>query len=143
MKGMSSMKGLVARVLMSTVVVFAFLAMAPVARASFIGDAASLNPQGDVPMLPDPVQLVIGAAVTFLVVNGLKDFSNFVGRDLSGWGTIVAAGITAIVVFSINTLLQVAVTIDPSLVPRVNAFLQILVILLGAMGFKRTLSTAR
>ncbi len=80
---------------------------------------------------------MIGAAVTFLVVNGLKDFSNFVGQDLSGWGTVIAAGFTAIVIFSIDTLLQVAVTIDPSLVPKVNAFLQILVILFGAMGFKR------
>ncbi len=100
-------------------------------------------PPTDAPVLPDPLQLVIGAAITFLVVNGLKDFSNFVGQDLSGWGTVIAAGVTAIVVFAINTLLQVAVTIDPALVPRVDAVFQILVILLGAMGFKRTLSAAR
>ncbi len=116
--------------------------------AAFAAPAGNLVPGGsppsaDLPELPDPIQLVIGAAITFLVVNGLKDFSSFVGQDLSGWSTVVAAGITAVVVFAINTLLQVAVTIDPSLVPKLNAFFQILVILLGAMGFKRTLSTAR
>ncbi len=129
MKGVSIVPALLILVLL--------LLPAHIALAAPPTGGEQISQSAELPVLPDPVELVIGAAITFLVVNGLKDFSNFVGQDLSGWGTVIAAGATAIVVFSINTMLQVAVTIDPSLAPKVTAFFQILVILLGAMGFKR------
>ncbi len=99
--------------------------------------AASPPAQTEAPVLPDAVQLVIAAAVTFLVVGGLKDFLQFTGHDLTGWGTVIAAAITATIIFAINMAIQVAVAIDPSLVPKITAFFEVLVILLGAMGFKR------
>jgi hypothetical protein len=108
------------------------LALVPM-QVAWAADAAG----SEAPVLPDAVQLVIGAAVTFLVVAGLKDFLQFTGHDLTGWGTVIAAAATATIIFAINMAIQVAVTIDPSLVPKINAFFQILVILLGAMGFKR------
>ncbi len=85
-------------------------------------------------MLPDILNLVIGSFVTFLVVAGLKDFGTFIGRDLSGWGTLIAAAVTAIVIFTINTLLAVVVQIDPSMQRWIDLVLQFLVMLLGAMG---------
>lgn len=110
-----------------------------VPQAALTSAAGSAAPpqQTEAPVVPDAVQLVIGAAVTFLVVAGLKDFMQFTGHDLTGWGTVIAAAVTATIVFAINTAIQVAVTIDPSLAPKINALFEIFVIVLGAMGFKR------
>lgn len=88
-------------------------------------------------MLPQIVDVAIGALITYLVVNGLKAMSEYFERDLTGNVTLVAAAITAIVVFAINTLLSLVVQIDPSTQSRIDALIQIIVIILGAMGAKR------
>lgn len=89
------------------------------------------------PTVPTELQLVISAVVTFLVVGGLKELFELTGHDLSDWGTVIAAGISAVVVFAVNTGIGVAVQIDPSLEPKIEALFQIVVILIGAMGAKR------
>ncbi len=129
------MKTSLVRFAVLLIVLVLALVLLPV-QAAFAADAAQ-TAGSEAPVLPDAVQLVIGAAVTFLVVAGLKDFLQFTGHDLTGWGTVIAAAVTATIIFAINMAIQVAVTIDPSLVPKINAFFQILVVLLGAMGFKR------
>ncbi len=85
-------------------------------------------------MLPDQISLAIGMLVTFLVVAGLKDFGRFIGRDLSGWGTVIAGAATVIVVFTINTVLATIVQLDPNAIRVIDLVLQLIVLLLGAMG---------
>lgn len=84
--------------------------------------------------LPNELQVLIGIVVLFLVVNGLKGISELLGRDLSGWGTIIAGIITATVIFFINQILAV---VPVSAQPIVQAILNLLVLLLGGIGLKR------
>ncbi len=97
-----------------------------------------IQSQGVNGMLPDIVQLALGALVTYLVVNGLKEVSQWTGRDLGGSAAVIAAAATAIVVFSINTILSTVVQLNPQLVGQIDGILQVLAVLLGAIGFKRT-----
>ncbi len=94
--------------------------------------------QGVESMLPGIVTLAIGALVTYLVTNGLKEVSQWTGRDLSGNAAVITAAVTAIIVFGINTILSTVLQINPALQGQIDGVLQILVILLGAIGFKRT-----
>lgn len=88
--------------------------------------------------IPDPINALIAGLVLFLVVNGLKALSELLGRDLSGWGTIVAAGLTLIVSFNLSVILGVISSIGgPQAASFITGLLQALVILLGGMGVKR------
>ncbi len=124
------MKGFIARVLLVTLIVLVLLALAVPALA------AGPSPQA-APTLPDVLKVAISLAILFLVVNGLKELSNLIGRDLSGSSAAIAAALTAVVLFAIDTFLELAVTINPGLVPWISAVFQVLVTLLGAMGVKR------
>lgn len=84
--------------------------------------------------LPNELQALVGIVVLFLVVNGLKGLSELLGRDLTGWGTIIAGIIAATVIFFINQILAV---VPAAQQPIVEAFLNFLVLLLGAVGLKR------
>lgn len=84
--------------------------------------------------LPNELQALIGALVVWLVVNGLKALSEMLGRDLNGWATVVAAILTATVVFFIN---QILAQVPASQQPILQAFFSLLILLLGSMGIKR------
>src|SRR5512143_3985136 len=75
--------------------------------AMLIGQRVGITTtQGAAEMLPEVVQLAIGALVTYLVVNGLKEVSEWTGRDLSGNTAVIAVAVTGIVVFTVNTILS-------------------------------------
>lgn len=84
--------------------------------------------------LPNELQVLIGMVVFFLVVNGLKALSELLGRDLTGWGTIIVGILTATVIFFFN---QILAAVPASSQPIVQAILNLLVLLLGGMGIKR------
>ncbi len=109
-----------------------------VAVGWFASVANQIQSQGVESMLPGIVTLAIGALVTYLVTNGLKEVSQWTGRDLSGNAAVITAAVTAIIVFGINTILSTVLQINPALQGQIDGVLQILVILLGAIGFKRT-----
>lgn len=90
------------------------------------------------PTTPDVIQLAISIVMTWVVVNGLKALAENFHIDLNGWATVIALTVTGIVVFSLNSILALMVTINPDLGPKIQAVFEILVILLGAKGLKRT-----
>jgi hypothetical protein len=84
--------------------------------------------------LPNELVMLVNLVVLYLIVNGLKALSELLGKDLSGWGTILAGAIAATVVFFANQLLALA---PADAQPIINAIFQLIVILLGAIGVKR------
>ncbi len=86
-------------------------------------------------MLPNELQVIIGAVVLWLCVNGLKGFSELLGKDLSGWATVVAAIVTATAIFFFNQILAVVPAGQAQ--QFVAAALNLLVLLLGGLGIKR------
>ncbi len=60
-----------------------------------------------------------------------------VGRDLSGNATVIAVCITGIVVFGINSILALIVQLNPSAISQIDGILQVLAVILSAIGFKR------
>lgn len=84
--------------------------------------------------LPNELIVVINAIVLFLVVNGLKALSELIGKDLSGWGTVVAGVLAATFVFFLNQILALVPAGQQALIA---AIFNVLILLLGAMGLKR------
>ena len=92
------------------------------------------------------ITAVVGAAVTWLVVEGVKDFVAFLGRvfkvDLSdkaaaistALAVVVSGAAVAMVLGVINALLSF---VPPDAVPVVDAVLKLLILLLGGMGIHR------
>ena len=56
--------------------------------------------------LPVEVQLLISSVVAFLVTQGIKSFSKFIGKDISGITSIVTAALVSIVIVFSNALLD-------------------------------------
>ena len=84
--------------------------------------------------LPHALETLIGLVVLFLVVNGLKALSELVGKDLSGWTTIVVGIIVATIIFFLNQVLALA---PVEAQPIIAAIFNVIVLLLGSMGIKR------
>lgn len=86
-------------------------------------------------MLPDPLKALLTTIILALVIEGLKALSTALGRDLSKNATVIASVITAIILFSFDAIVKV---LPPDAQSAVSAFLQFLVLLLGAGGVWRT-----
>lgn len=86
-------------------------------------------------VLPDPISTIIGVVVLALVTEGLKALLAVFGVDLTGKGTVIAAAITTIIIFSINTIVA-ALPVDAQ--SLVAGLYQFLLVLLGAGGLWRT-----
>lgn len=84
--------------------------------------------------LPPELEALIFAGVVFLVTEGLKVVSGWLGFDLSGAGAAIAAGLVAAVVALLNGLLG---AIPPQFADIANAVLSLIIILLGAFGIHR------
>jgi hypothetical protein len=77
---------------------------------------------------------VLTVAILFVVVEGLKEVSNLLGKDLTGFAT----AITAALVGAVLTSLQWLVTLIPeAYAPAISGFFAFLVVLLGAYGVRR------
>ena len=77
---------------------------------------------------------VLNVVILFVVVEGLKEVSNLLGKDLTGYATAITAAFVAAIISSINWL----VTLIPvEYTPAVNGFFAFLVVLLGAYGIRR------
>lgn len=87
-------------------------------------------------MLPQVVQVAIGAAVTFLVVLGLQWLSTRMGHpEWSTQATVIALALTSVVIFGINTILALIVQLDPNAQKTIDLVLMILAAILSSMGF--------
>lgn len=86
--------------------------------------------------LPNEVQVLIAAGVAYLVTQGLKSLSEFLGFDLSGIGAMITASLVSVVVVFANALL---VAVPPEAQASVAAVFGLLVALLGAFGLHKTL----
>lgn len=84
--------------------------------------------------LPAELQTIVGALVLWLVVNGLKSASEWFGRDLNGWATVIVTVVTATVIFFLN---QILAQVPASAQPLVSTILQLLVLLFAGVGIKR------
>ena len=85
--------------------------------------------------LPVEIQLLVSAAIAFLVTQGLKSLSNLIGFDLTGASAVVTASVVgSIVVFS-NAWLG---TVPAELLPAVEAGFAFVLALLSAFGIHRT-----
>jgi hypothetical protein len=121
--------------LISLAIVLAFV-FAPVALAAD-------TPPAPPPVIPDLVVYAIGLGVVWAIVNGLKALSERLGADLTPGASGVALIVTAIIVVQANNIIAWLVAANPSLGPPIAGILGFLVIVLGAMGLKRTEVKAR
>lgn len=78
------------------------------------------------------VENLILIVVTFLVTAGIKSLSATLGRDLSGVGAALTAGLVGLVVTLFNTLVVPA--IPASALSVVEPAAGLLIVILGAFG---------
>ena len=90
--------------------------------------------------IPFELQVLIAAAVTYLVTEGEKVVGGWFGKDLGGVFAGFAAAITGAVVLFFNTWLAL---IPPEYVPTVQAVFALLVALLAAFGIHRKLKNGK
>ena len=101
-------------------------------------------------MIELPAELVtiltalIGAGVTWLVVEGFKMLGEAVGKDFSALATTIAAIISASVVSAVLGVLNVLLGQIPAEYAEVaRAILGLLVVLFGAFGIHRRAKVAQ
>ena len=90
--------------------------------------------------VPVELQALLVVALTYLVTEGLKIVSGWFHGDLSGAASVIAAGLVAAVLGFANALLAL---IPPEFEPIANAVMQLLIVLLSAMGVHRTLRRSK
>ena len=85
------------------------------------------------------VQTVILLLITFLVTAGIKSISTLLGKDLSGYGSALTAGIVAL---SIGIFQAVVVPLIPvAYVSIIETIAEVLVLALGAAGIHKTVKS--
>jgi F0F1-type ATP synthase assembly protein I len=87
--------------------------------------------------LPNELQVILAAAIAFLITQGLKSISERFGLDLSGSAAVLTASAVTFVTVFANSLLAF---IPPEAQPIISAIFGLLVALFGAFGLHRTLS---
>lgn len=91
-------------------------------------------------MLPNDMKVVILIFITFAVTEGLKIVSGWIGRDLSGTGSAIAAALTsAVIVFSEALLALIPVAYQPI----TSSIFSLLIALLAAFGVHAQLKKMR
>ena len=84
------------------------------------------------------ITAVIGAGVTWLVVEGFKGLSEAMGVDLSTFAKVAAGIISAAAVGAIIALANAALSFVPvDYQPIVAQILSLIVMVVGAMGVQR------
>ena len=81
--------------------------------------------------LPVELQAVIAAGLVFVVTEGLKVVSGWIGQDLSGFGAAIAAALVTVIVAMLNGWLSL---VPAQYAETVAIALTLLVSILGAFG---------
>lgn len=82
-------------------------------------------------MLPNELKIVVASVIAFLVTEGLKVVSGWVGKDLSGVSAAIAASLTTAIVVFAEALLAL---IPAAYQATTAAIFGLLIALLGAFG---------
>ena len=93
-----------------------------------------MNPVAIPPEILNFLNVALTAALTFVIVEGLKEVSNLIGKDLTGYATAITAALVAAVISSVQWLVTL---IPETYTPAINGFFAFLVVLLGAYGIRR------
>lgn len=82
------------------------------------------------------VETVIFLVVTYLVTAGIKSLSTMLGKDLSGFGAALTAGLVGLVIGIFNSVLVpiIPVTALPVIEPAAG----LIVVILGSFGLHKT-----
>ena len=89
--------------------------------------------------IPDPLKLAISGLLLAVVMAGLQVVFETLGLDLRGFGTALAAAISTFVIAQLQGYINV---IDPSYDTLVKTILDVLVVVLGGLGYLRIATNA-
>lgn len=85
------------------------------------------------------VESLILLVITFLVTNGLKSVSELLGKDLSGYGAALTAGVVGLVVGLWQTV--IIPLIPAAALPIIEPAAGLVVVILGAFGVHKTVKS--
>ena len=85
------------------------------------------------------VETVIFLVMTYLVTAGIKSLSTMLGKDLSGFGAALTAGLVGLVIGIFNSVLAPA--IPSAALPVIEPAAGLIVVILGSFGLHKTVKS--